>query len=73
MRLRGYEGRLRISVSRAADPPFDAALLAAAVALLALAVVFRLAHAALTPYSWLPLAAALVLLLATFAWRLIRR
>lgn len=72
MRLRGYEGRLRVSVSRGADPRFDAALLASAVALLALAVVFRLAHAVLTPYSWLPLAAALVLLLATSAWRLIR-
>lgn len=72
MRLRGYEGRLRVSVSVGADPRFDAALLASAAALLALAVTFRLAHATLTPYSWLPLAAAFVLLLATSAWRLIR-
>lgn len=73
MRLRGYEGRLRVSVSRGTDRRFDVALLASAAALFALAVVFRLAHASLTPYSWLPFAAALVLMLATSAWRLIRR
>jgi cobalt/nickel transport system permease protein len=72
MRLRGYEGRLRASVPRGADPRFDASLLVSAAALLALAVAFRLAGATLTSYSWLPAAAALVLLLATITWRLIR-
>jgi cobalt/nickel transport system permease protein len=72
MRLRGYEGRLRVGISRATEPRFDAALLAFAGVLLAMALVFRFAHASLTPYSWLPLAGALVLMLATSAWRLIR-
>ena len=40
---------------------------------LAAALVFRLSGAALTPYSWLPAAAALVALLVTIAWRLTRR
>lgn len=73
MRLRGYEGRLRSSVPPSASPVFDAALVGTSASLFALAAVFRLAGAALTPYSWLPLAAALLVLLASVAWRLIRR
>lgn len=73
MRLRGYEGRLRVRVARPDDARFDAFLLACASSLLALAAAFRLAGGAGTPYSWLPLAAAGALLLATTAWRVVRR
>jgi cobalt/nickel transport system permease protein len=72
MRLRGYERRLRATMPAAASPPFDAALLASAAALLALALTFRLAGATLTPYSWLPPAAALPVLLGAVVWRLTR-
>lgn len=73
MRLRGYGGRLRVRIARAADPRFDAALVLAAAVMLAAAVAFRLAGAGWTPYSWLPLAAALALLAVTGTWRLISR
>jgi cobalt/nickel transport system permease protein len=73
MRLRGYQGRLRVTLPRAASPAFDATLLASAAAVLALAVVFRLAGAALTPWSWLLAAAAALALLATIAGRVISR
>jgi energy-coupling factor transporter transmembrane protein EcfT len=73
MRLRGYQGRLRVTLPRAASPAFDAALLACAAAVLATAVVFRATGAALTPWSWLTAAAALLALLVTIAWRLIPR
>lgn len=73
MRLRGYQGRLRATIPRPAAPAFDAALLVAAAGVLAGALVFRLSGAALTPYSWLPAAGALLALLVTIAWRLTRR
>jgi len=73
MRLRGYQGRLRVTLPRAADPRFDVALLASAGVVLVTAVVFRAAGAALTPWSWLTAAAALLALLVTIAWRLIPR
>jgi len=73
MRLRGYEGHLRVTLPRAADPRFDAALLASAGVVLGTAVVFRAAGAVLTPWSWLLAAAALLALLATIAGRLISR
>jgi len=73
MRVRGYEGRLRVTLPRSASPAFDAALLAAAAALFALALTFRVAGAALTPYSWLPPAASLLALTAAVLWRLNRR
>jgi energy-coupling factor transporter transmembrane protein EcfT len=73
LRLRGYEGGLRVTRARAARPAFDAGLLAGSAALLALAAVFRLAGASLTPYSWLPAALALLVLVLTSAWRLVPR
>jgi cobalt/nickel transport system permease protein len=73
MRLRGYEGRLRATLPRSANPSADAAFVVAAGALLALALVFRLTGAGLTPYSWLPAAGAFLVLFAVAAWRLIRR
>lgn len=73
MRLRGYQGRLRATLPHSAAPAFDALLLAGGGGLLAVALLFRLSGAALTPYSWLPTAAALVACLAAVAWRLTRR
>jgi energy-coupling factor transporter transmembrane protein EcfT len=73
LRIRGYEGGLRVSRPAPASRAFDAALLVAAGFLFVLALVFRLAGAALTPLSWLPAAFALAVLAATFAWRLVPR
>lgn len=73
MRLRGYQGRMRSTVAPARDRLFDTALLAASGAILATALVFRVAGAALTPYSWLLPAAAAATTSLTIAWRLIRR
>jgi energy-coupling factor transporter transmembrane protein EcfT len=73
MRLRGYEGRLRVTLPNAASRAFDAALLVSAATVLAVAVVFRAAGATLTPWSWLLAATASLALLATIAGRLIRR
>jgi energy-coupling factor transporter transmembrane protein EcfT len=73
LRLRGYEGGLRVSRQAAASRLFDVALVLAAAALFALALVFRLAGATLTPYSWMPAAFAASVLLVTSAWRLVPR
>ncbi len=73
LRIRGYEGGLRVSSPAAASRVFDAGLLLAAGSVFALAVVFRLAGAALTPVSWLPAAFAALVLLVTLAWRLVPR
>ncbi len=73
LRLRGYEGRLRVSRPPAASRGFEAVLLAGAAATFALALVFRLAGASLTPFSWLPMVAACLVLIATSAWRMVPR
>jgi cobalt/nickel transport system permease protein len=73
LRLRGYEGRLRVSSRKAENRAFDATLIAAAVAVFAVALGFRLAGAALTPLSWLPAAFAAIVLVVTIAWRLVPR
>jgi energy-coupling factor transporter transmembrane protein EcfT len=69
-RRRGYDGRLRATLPRSADRAFDAVLLTGAASIFAVALTFRLAGAALTPYSWLPTAAALLACIATIVWRL---
>ena len=71
LRLRGYDGGLRVSRQRAASPAFDASLLLAASALFAIAAIYRLAGPALTPYSWLPASFALFVLVITSLWRLV--
>jgi energy-coupling factor transporter transmembrane protein EcfT len=71
MRLRGYEGRLRVTLPRAARPAFDAALLAGAAATLAASFAFRTFPQRLGAYSWLAPAAALALLAAVVTWRMI--
>ncbi|HET6497481.1 MAG TPA: energy-coupling factor transporter transmembrane component T [Coriobacteriia bacterium] len=71
MRIRGYEGRLRVTVPRSASPRADGALIATAAGLLALSVTWRIEWQALNPYSWvLPFvpAAALVVALGS-RWR----
>ncbi len=73
MRLRGYEGRLRITIPPSREPAFDAALVLGAAAVLAVAVWFRLAGAGLTPYSWLPATLGLLALFAAVSWRVTRR
>jgi cobalt/nickel transport system permease protein len=73
LRLRGYDGHLRVTVPPSRSRATDAALLLGAGAVLATAAVFRLAGAGLTPYSWLPLFAALLALLTVLAWRSISR
>lgn len=52
MRMRGYEGRLRVTLPRSHAPLVDAALIAGAAALLAVSLTWRLAWEALNPYSW---------------------
>jgi energy-coupling factor transporter transmembrane protein EcfT len=71
MRLRGYEGRLRVTLPRSSRPAFDAALLVAAGVVLATSFAFRGFAIALTPVSWLVPAFSLVLLTAVVAWRMI--
>lgn len=73
MRVRGYEGRIRATISRPTHPIFDAALLLAAGAVLGTATVFRVEYAALNPLSWMPPLAALLVLLATIIRRSVRR
>lgn len=71
MRLRGYEGRLRAKLPPATRPARDAAIVAAAVSLLTVALVFRVLWFALNPLSWLvPLLGAIALCAAAvYRWR----
>jgi len=70
MRVRGYQGRLRVTMPRSAAPAVDGALIAGAAALLAVSLTWRLEWAALNPYSWVvPLASALALAGALIAGR----
>lgn len=64
MRLRGYEGRLRVSTQRSSDRRVDAVLLVGSVLLLATSVVWRVAFGALNPYSWLTVIVPLVLVIS---------
>lgn len=73
LRIRGYEGGLKVSPVPSTHRGFDAGLVAGAATLLALATVFRLAGAGLTPYSWMPAAAAALVLVCTLAWRVVTR
>jgi cobalt/nickel transport system permease protein len=73
MRLRGYRGRLRVTLPAAANPRFDVALLITSGGVFVTAAVFRVAGSTLTPWSWLLAAIALLVLLATIAGRLVTR
>jgi energy-coupling factor transporter transmembrane protein EcfT len=62
MRMRGYEGRLRVTLPKSAAPALDALLITGAVALLAVSLTWRFGWQALNPYSWvLPIIPALAL------------
>lgn len=66
MRLRGYEGRLHVSLTRSPDRRLDAALLAGSALLMMTSVLWRVEAAVLNPYSWIT-AIPPILLLVT-AW-----
>ncbi|NTU71276.1 MAG: hypothetical protein HGB10_05605 [Coriobacteriia bacterium] len=53
MRVRGYDGRLRVPMRRSATPLLDGALLVGAAAALATSLAWRLGWQTLNPYSWL--------------------
>lgn len=67
MRLRGYEGRLRVTPQHSAHPAIDALMLAATMALLTTSVLWRIRSEALNPYSWLVIIAPLLFLAAAAA------
>jgi energy-coupling factor transporter transmembrane protein EcfT len=68
MRMRGYEGRLRVTLPKSAAPGIDALLIAGATALLAVSMTWRFGWQALNPYSWLlPVIPVLALLVALLA------
>ena len=71
MRVRGYEGRLRIERTRATRPQLDAALIALAALGFATALLWRIRWESLNPYSWFPLGIAMLMLGAAglYRWR----
>ncbi len=52
MRLRGYEGGLRIAALRSRNPAVDAALITGTASVLAVSVAWRVGFETLNPYSW---------------------
>lgn len=63
LRLRGYQGGLRVAPLASRDPAMDAAALAYAALVLAVATLFAL-RPSLAPYSWLAAVAGLLDLIA---------
>lgn len=53
MRVRGYEGRLRVTLPPSAAPRAETALIIGSVALLAVSIAWRFGWQTLGPYSWL--------------------
>ena len=65
MRVRGYQDRLQASLPRSTNRHADALMLAAAAAMLATSVLWRVGSESLNPFSWLlPPVPALLLALA---------
>ncbi|HEY5541178.1 MAG TPA: energy-coupling factor transporter transmembrane component T [Coriobacteriia bacterium] len=64
LRLRGYSGRLRVTLPRSADRRIDAGLVGAALVALISSIGWRLGAITLNPYSWLLLLPAAALLAA---------
>ncbi len=62
MRIRGYEGRLRVSPARSRDRVADVLLLLGAVVLALTSALWRMGATSLNPYSWLVPLPALALL-----------
>ncbi len=67
MRMRGYEGRLRVTLPRSAAPLIDAALVGGALLLAATSLLWRVGWRDLNPYSWIVLAVAALGLAAAAA------
>lgn len=69
--LRGYTGRLRVSPPPVRDRRADAAIVTAALAALAVSVIWRVASRDLNPFSWIVLLPALALCAAATlgSWR----
>lgn len=67
--VRGYQGNLRAAPRRERCLADDVLVIVCALALAATAVIWRLGWSTLNPFSWLPLAAALVILAAAVLWR----
>ncbi len=53
MRVRGYQGRLRVPLPRSGAPLTDAMLIGGALVLLAVSAAWRFEWQALNPYSWI--------------------
>jgi len=68
MRLRGYEGRLRVTALKSANMPADITLVALAAALAGLSVVGRIWAETLNPYSWIAPSIAVAIMLATITF-----
>lgn len=68
MRMRGYEGRLRVTLPASVDRRVDVALVTGALLLLGISLIWRLGWETLNPYSWVlpivPVFAILATLLA---------
>lgn len=64
MRLRGYEGRLRVSPMHSRNRLADVVFVGSAVCMLAASILWRMAWTTLNPYSWLALLPALSALAA---------
>ncbi|MBE0417933.1 MAG: hypothetical protein IBX63_09230 [Coriobacteriia bacterium] len=63
MRMRGYEGRLHVTLPRSTDRRVDVALVTGALALLGVSLTWRLGYQALNPYSWvLPIVPVLAII-----------
>jgi len=73
LRVRGYEGGLRVTPSMSASRAFDTVLMLGALGAIAASAAFRFTGTTLTPYSWMPAALAAITLTITFAWRLVPR
>ncbi len=62
MHLRGYDKRLRVSLTSSAPPAAQALVVAAAAALILAAGTWRLGGAQVAPFAWIPLSAGLIVL-----------
>lgn len=64
MHLRGYEGRLAVSIRKAENPTVSAAIIGVTTLTAAVAIVWRVGGAGLAPFAWLPLMAGAAALIA---------
>lgn len=72
MNLRGYDQRLRVSLTSNAPAAAQALVVALAAVLMLAAGIWRLGGAGVAPFAWIPLAAGLLLLAASLLTRTLR-